>query len=69
MIQNEDKPENSVLPFLISPLTKTLSKSKYKLIRKRRKLVHKKISDVKIKRQLFDRYLKNICSLLSQYGI
>ena len=23
MIQNEDKPENSVLPFLISPLTKT----------------------------------------------
>ena len=23
MIQNEDKPENSVLPFLISPLTKS----------------------------------------------
>ena len=31
--------------------------------------MHKKIPDVKIKRKLFEHYLKGICSLTSQYGI
>ena len=31
--------------------------------------MHKRIPDVKIKRQLSDHYLKGICSLTSQYRI
>ena len=44
MIRKEDNPENSVLPFLISPLTEARGQEfNRKFIRKRRESVHKRI--------------------------
>ena len=75
MIRNEDNPENSVLPLLISPLTEPRGQVQFcqnliaNLSEEGESPYTKQFSDVKIKRQLFDHYLKGICSLKSQYGI
>ena len=75
MIRNEDNPEKSVLPFLISPLTEARGQVQFCqnlnaiLFEKWKSPCTKNFPDVKIKRQLLDHYLKGICSLKSQYGI
>ena len=75
MIRNEDDPENSVLRFLISPLTEPRGQIEFcqKLIanifEKGGSPFTKVFPGVKIKRQLLDHYLKNICNLTSQYGL
>ena len=75
MIRNEDNPENSVLPFLISPLTEARGQVQFCqnliaiLFEKWQSPCTKKFPDVKIKRQLLDHYRKGICSLKSQYEI
>ena len=75
MIQNEDNPENSVLPFLLSPLTESRGQIEFcqnliaYLFEKGESPCTKEFPDVKTFRQLLDHYLKGICSLRSQYGI
>ena len=75
MIRNEKNPENSVLPFLISPLTEPRGQIDFRqnlfanIFEKGESLRTKEFPDVKIKRQLLDHYLKGICSPTSQYGI
>ena len=75
MIRKEDNPENSVLPFLISPLTEARGQVQFcqnliaNLFEKGENPCTREFPDVKIKRQLLDHYLKGICSLTSQYGI
>ena len=75
MIQKEDNTENSVLPFLISPLTEARGQVQFfqnliaNLFEKGESPCTREFSDVKVKRQLPDHYLKGICSLTSQYGI
>ena len=75
MIRKEDNPENSVLPFLISPLTEARGQVQCcqnliaNLFEKGESPCTREFSDGKIKRQLLDHYLKGICSLTSQYGI
>ena len=75
MIRNQDNPENSVLPFLLSPLTEPRGQIEVckiltaNLFEKRESPCTKDFPDVKTKRQLRDHYLKGICSLTSQYGI
>ena len=74
MIRNEDNPDNSVLPFLISPLTEPRGQIEFcqiliaNLFKKGESPCTKEFPDVKFKRQLLDHYLKDICSLTSQYG-
>ena len=73
MILNKDNPENSVLQFLISPLTEPRGQVLFcqifiaNLFEKGESPRTKEFSDVKTKRQLLDHYLKGICSLTSQY--
>ena len=75
MIRNEDNPEISVLPFLISPLTEPRGQIEFckiliaNLFKKGESPCTKKFPDVKIKRQLLDHYIKGTCSLTSHYGI
>ena len=75
MIQNEDNSENSVLPFLISPLSEPRGQIEFcknliaNLYEKGESPCTKEIPDVKSKRQLLDHYLKGICSLTSHFGI
>ena len=75
MIRNEDNPEDSVVPFLIHPLTEARVQVQFcqNLIEfsfeKGESPCTREFPDVKIKRQLPDHYLKGICSLTSQYGI
>ena len=75
MIGNADKSENSVLPFLISPLTEAREPIEFcqnffaKFSKKGESPCTKEFPDVKNKRQLLDYYLKGICSPTSQYGI
>ena len=75
MIRNEENPEKSVLPFLISRLTEIRVQVQFcqnliaNLFEKRESPCTRKFPDVKIKRQLLDHYLKGISSLTSQYGI
>ena len=75
MIRNEDNLEDSILPFLISPLTEPRGQMQFcqsliaNLFGKGESPCTKEFTDVKMKRQLLDRYLKGICSLTSQYGI
>ena len=63
MIRNEDKPENSVLLLLISPLTEPRGQIKFcqnliiNLFEKGESPCTKKFPDVKIKRQLFDQQM------------
>ena len=74
MIQNEDNPEKSVLPFLISPLIKPRGQVQFCqnlveiLFEKGESPCTKEVPEVKIKRKLLDHYLKGICSLTSQKG-
>ena len=69
MIQNEDNPENSVLPFLMSPLIEHCGQIEFcknfisNLIEKGESRWTNEFLDVKIKRQLLDPYIKGICSL------
>ena len=73
MIRNEDNPENSVLPFLISILKEPRGQIELrqnliaKLFEKGKNPCTKKFPDVKIKREVLDHYLKGIWSLTSQY--
>ena len=75
MIRNEDNPENSVLPFYLSPLTEARGQVQFFqyliaiLFEKGESPCTREFPDVKIKRQLLEHYLKGICSLTSQYGI
>ena len=75
MIRNEDNLEDSVLPFLIHPLSDARGKVQFcrnliaTLFEKGESPCTREFPDVKIKRQLFDHYLKGKCSLTSQYGI
>ena len=75
MNRNEDNSENSVLPFLISPLNEPRGQLEFcksliaNLFEKEESPCTKEFSDVKIKRQLLHQYIKSICSLTSQYGI
>ena len=75
MIQNEDNSENSLLPFLISPLSEPRVQIEFCknliaiLFEKGESPCTKKFPDVKIKRQLLDHYIKGICSLTSHFGI
>ena len=75
MIRNEDKLEDSVIPFLIHPLTDArgqvqLCKSLIaKLFKKRESPYTRGFPDVKIRRHFRDHYVKTLCSLTSQYGI
>ena len=64
MIRNEDNPENSVLPFLISPLVEPRGQIDFcqnliaNLFKKGESPCTKEFPDVKIKRKLLDHYLK-----------
>ena len=64
-----------ISPFLISPLTEPRGQEQFcqnliaNLFEKGKSQCTKEFPDVKIKRQLFDQYLKGICSLTSQYEI
>ena len=75
MIRSEDNPENSILPFLKSPITEARGQVQScqnliaTLFKKEESPLTRKFPDVKIKIQLNDHYLKEICSLTSQYGI
>ena len=75
MIQKVGNLENSVLPFLINPLTELRGQVQFcqnsiaNLFEKGEGPCTKEFPDVKIKRQLLDHYLKGICSLTSQCGI
>ena len=75
MIRNKDSPENSILPFLISPITEPRRQIEFcqninaNLFEKGKSPCTKEFPGVKIKRQLLEHYLKSICSLTSQYGI
>ena len=66
MIRNEDNPENSVLPIVISPLTEPRRQVQFcqnlitNLFEKGERPCTKKIPGVKIKRQFLDQYLKGI---------
>ena len=63
MIQNEDKPENSIFPFLISKLSEPRGQNEFcknliaNLFEKEENPCTKEISDVKIKRQRLDHYI------------
>ena len=67
--------ENSVLPFLISPLTEPRGLEQFcqnliaYLFEKGKSPCTEEFPDEKIKRQPIDHYLKGICSLTSQYGV
>ena len=73
MTRTEDNSENSVLPFLISPLAERREQIEFRknlianLFEKGESPCTKKFPDVKIKRQLLDHYLKGICSLTSHF--
>ena len=75
MFRNEENLEDSVLPSLIHSLTEARGQVQFcqnliaNLFEKGDSSCTKEFPDVKIKRQLLDRYLKGICSLTSQYGI
>ena len=75
MIRNEDNPEKSVLPFLISSFPEARGQVQFcqnliaNLFEKGESPCTREFPDVKIKRQRFDLYLKSICSLTSQCGI
>ena len=75
MIRNEDKPENSVLPFLKHSLTEARGQVQFcqslitNLFEKGKSPFKRDFPDLKIKRQLLDHYLTRICSLTSQYEI
>ena len=64
MIQNEDKPENSVLSFLIFPLTEPRGQIEFcqnlnaNLFEKGESPCTKQFPDVKINRHFIDHYLK-----------
>ena len=71
MIRSEDNLEKSVLSFLINPLTEPRGQVQFcqnliaNLFEKGESPCTREFPDVKIKRQLFDHYLKSICSLTS----
>ena len=75
MIRNEENLEVSRLPFLIHPQAEARGQVQFcqslitTLFEKGDSLCKKEFSDVKVKRQLLEHYLKSICSLTSQYGI
>ena len=66
MIQNEDNTENSVIPFLISPLTEARGQVKIfqsliaNLFQKGKGPCIREFPEVKVKRKLHDHYLKSI---------
>ena len=72
MIRKEDNLEDSVLPFLRNLLTDSRGQVQFcqnliaNSFEKRESPCTRDFSDVKIKRQLLDFYLKGICSLTSQ---
>ena len=75
MIQNEKNlEENSILLFLIHPQAEGRGQVQFcqklfvDLFEKGDSPCTKEFPDVKIKRQLFDHYLKDICKIKSQYG-
>ena len=67
--------KNSVLPFLINALTDPRGQVQFCqnliaiLFEKGGSPCTREFPDIKIKRQLLDHYLKDICSLTSQYGV
>ena len=76
MIRNEEnREENFFLPFLVNPLAEARGQVQLcqnliaNLFEKGDIPCTKKFPDVKIKRQLFDHYLKGICNLTQQYRI
>ena len=76
MIPNEESfEENSILPFLIHPQVEAREQVQFcqnlivNLFEKGDSPCTKKFPDVKIKRQLLDPYLKDICKKTSQYGV
>ena len=75
MIRNEENLEDSRLPFLIHPQAEAQGQLQFcqslitTLFEKGDSPCRKEFSDVKVKRQLLEHYLKSICSLTSQYGI
>ena len=75
MVQNEDNLEDSVLSFVLHPLTDARGQAEFcqnltaNLFEEGESPCLREFPDVKIKRKLLDHYLKSICSLTSQYGI
>ena len=71
--ENED--ENSILPIIITSLTDDRGQTKFYqnliaiLFEKGISPCAAKFPEAKIKRQIFDHYLKGICTLSQQYGI
>ena len=74
-IRNESNLEDSVLSFLINPLTDARRQVKFcqklieNLFEKGESPCTREFPEIKTKRQLLDHYLKGICSLTSQNGI
>ena len=75
MIRNDDNPEISLLPFLISPITEARGQVQFcqnliaNIFEKGESPCTREFPNVKIKRQLLDHYLKGISSITSQYVI
>ena len=75
MILNEETPEDSEISYLIHPQAEARGQVQFcpnliaNLFEKGDSPCTKEFPNVKIKRLLYDPYLKSICSLKSQYGI
>ena len=76
MSQNEESgDENSILPFLFNSLTDDREQTQFcqnliaNLFEKGISPSRAEFTEVKIKRQIIDHYLKRICNLTQQYGI
>ena len=71
----ESQDENSVFPFLINSLTDDRGQIQFcqnliaNLFKRGNSPSKNEFSDVRIKRQIIDHYLKGICNVTQQYGI
>ena len=72
---DESPQENSVFPFLINSLTEDRGQIQFcnnliaNVFKQGISLCKTEFPELKIKRQIFDHYLKGICKLTQQYGI
>ena len=76
MNQSEESPDdNSVFPFLVKSVTDDRGQIQFcqnliaNLFEREISPCKAEFPEVKIKRQIIDRYLKGICYLTQQYGI
>ena len=74
--QSDESPdENSIFPFLINSLTDDRGQVQFcinliaNLFEQRFSPCKAEFPEIKIKRQIVDKYLKGICNLTQQYGI